>query len=147
MSLYLLDTNVVSALAPGSLARHEALAAWLGRHGPSLYLPSIVIAELSAGVARLRRMGATRRAEALDLWLMNLLGTFRRQVLPFDAEAALATGLLLDRAQGLGLHPGFPDLAIGGVAVSRGMTVLTRNLRDFAPLGIAALDPFATLPE
>jgi predicted nucleic acid-binding protein len=147
LSSYLLDTNVVSALAPNALDRNAALADWLGRHGPTLYLPSIVIAELSAGVARLRRVGATRKAEALNFWLVNLLGTFQRQVLPFDAEAALATGVLLDRAQASGLHPGFPDLAIGGVAVSRGMTVLTRNLRDFAPLGIAALDPFATLPE
>lgn len=147
MSGYLLDTNVVSALAPGSLARHRALAEWIGRNGPSLYLPSVVIAELSAGVAKLRRMGAARRAEALDLWVMNVLRSFRRQVLTLDAEAALATGMLLDRAQGLGLHPGFPDLAIAGVAVSRGLVVLTRNQRDFAPLGIATHDPFATLPE
>ncbi len=147
MSVYLLDTNVVSALAPSALARHEALAAWLGRHASDLYLPSIAIAELSAGVARLRRIGATRKAEALDLWMMNILETFGRQVLALDAAAAHATGILLDRAQGLGLHPGFADLAIGGVAVSRGMTVLTRNLRDFIPLGIDALDPYAALPE
>ena len=146
MTRYLLDTNVVSVLAPSSLAQHPALAAWLHARTSQLYLPSIAIAELSAGVARLRRIGANRKADILDLWMANILLSFVGQVLPVDAEAAHVTGLLLDRANGLGLHPGFPDLAIAGVANSRGLTVLTRNLRHFTPLGIAAIDPFATLP-
>ena len=38
------------------------------------------------------------------------------------------------------------DLIDTNAAASRGLTVLTRNLRDFGPLGIAAIDPFEELP-
>ncbi len=144
---YLLDSNVVSALAPAAIAQHAALAGWLERHEPELYLPSVVIAELSAGLARLRRIGATRKAELLDLWMLNVLSTYSRRILSLDAAAAHETGLLLDMAQVLGLNPGFPDLAIAGIAKSRGMVLLTRNLRHFEPLGITARDPFTALPD
>ena len=67
-------------------------------------------------------------------------------MLPLDAEAAHETGLLIDRARATGHAPGFADLAIAGIAAARGLTILTRNLRHFAPLGVAAIDPYVTLP-
>ena len=44
-----------------------------------------------------------------------------------------------------GRAPGFADVAIAAAA-SRDLTILTRNLRHFAPLGVRAIDPFDTLP-
>jgi len=143
LTQYLLDTNVVSALSPSVQAQHPAVEDWLRENGPALYLPTVVIAELSAGIAGLQRKGAVRKAEALDLWMTTVLRAYAGRILPLDAEAAHATGLLLDRAQAVGLHPGFADLAIAGIATARGMVLLTRNLRHFAPLGVAARDPFA----
>lgn len=147
MTRYLLDTNVVSVLAPTSRARNAALVHWLDRHEEELHLPSVVVAELSSGVARLRRIGAARKAELLDVWLAEILSAFVRKVIPFDMESAHETGLLIDRARALGLNPGFPDLAIAGVAIAHKLTLLTRNLGDFVPVGVAAVDPFAILPE
>jgi hypothetical protein len=62
------------------------------------------------------------------------------------AAPAAPDGVAL-HAHALGLAPGFADLAIAGIAQAHGLIVLTRNLRHFAPLGIAASDPFAARPE
>jgi predicted nucleic acid-binding protein len=146
LNRYLLDTNVVSALSPAARVRHPQLAAWLREHAGALWLPAVALAEISAGVARLRRLGAARKAGLLETWRLSVLDAHAERVLALDAEAAHETGLLLDRAQASGLHPGFPDLAIAGIAKAHGLALLTRNLRHFLPLGIAAHDPFDSLP-
>jgi predicted nucleic acid-binding protein len=51
-------------------------------------------------------------------------------------------GKLTGDARAAGLAPGFADIAIAATAVHHGLTILTRNLRHFEPLGIAVIDPF-----
>jgi predicted nucleic acid-binding protein len=70
-----------------------------------------------------------------------------RRFLPFDVAVARVAGRLSDRARSKGRSPGFPDLAIAATAAAHNLTVLTRNLRHFAPLGVPAHDPFAALPQ
>jgi predicted nucleic acid-binding protein len=41
---------------------------------------------------------------------------------------------------------GFADLAIGAIAQQHNLTILTRNIKHYSPLGLAALDPVAELP-
>ncbi len=55
-------------------------------------------------------------------------------------------GQLSDQARASGQSPGLADLAIAATAASRGYTVLTRNPRHFRGLGVAAHDPFTSLP-
>jgi hypothetical protein len=144
---WLLDTNIVSLLGPTLRADPEAaIVAWLDRNTADLYLPVISVAELTAGIAKLRRLGSTRRAAALAEWLDALAVAFHRQILPLDIAAAAAAGRLTDRASAIGRTPGFADLAIAGIAEARGLTILTRNLRHFAPLGVPARDPYDSLP-
>jgi toxin FitB len=112
-----------------------------------LFVSAISIAELESGIAKLRRTGATRRADALHQWLDTLLHLYANRVLPFEADTARLAGRLLDRARGRGHDPGFADAAIAATAEGHGLTILTRNLRHFAPLGIACLDPFEHLPR
>jgi predicted nucleic acid-binding protein len=106
----------------------------------------VSLAEVSAGIEKLRRTGSARRADAIEGWAEELLADFRERVLMFDLPAARATGRLLDTAAAIGRPPGFADLAIAGIAVANGLTVLTRNLRHFAPLGVKAHDPYESLP-
>lgn len=120
---------------------------WLDRNTDRLHLPSVGLVELEAGIAKLRRAGSTRKAVALEEWLVSLLRTYADRILVLDTLAALATGRLLDKAIALGRPPGFADLAIAGIAEAHGMVVLTRNLRHFAPLGVLAHDPYAALPD
>ena len=53
----------------------------------------------------------------------------------------------MDRARANGHGSGFADIAIAATADVHDLTVLTRNLRHFAPLDIPAHDPFRTLPD
>lgn len=110
-------------------------------------LPAVAISELIAGVAKLRRLGRNRDAEAVAAWVEGILHLYAERILPLDTAAARETGLIQDRARAQGLAPGFADLAIAGIAQAHGLTLLTRNLRHFAPLGIAACDPFLAIPE
>ena len=66
--------------------------------------------------------------------------------MPFDTPAARRAGLLMGRARATGHAPGFADLAIAATAGVHDLSVITRNLRHFAPLDIPAHDPFRSLP-
>ena len=142
MSGWLLDTNLVSAFAPGKPPLTPEQAEWFERRTDELYLSAITAAEIEAGIRKLGRSGAQRRADDLSQWFERVLDLYGERVLPFDLVAARACGALSDTARALGQHPGFADLAIAAIAETRGLTVLTLNLRHFAPLGVAAADPF-----
>ena len=144
---FLLDTNVISALAPTAGEKPAALIDWLEAHSDALYLSSITWAELSAGVAKAERIGATRKAQALTQWLLAIESLYDDKILPFDRAAAKIAGELLDCARAKGLAPGFADLAICAIARSRGMVLLTRNFRHFAPFCASVCDPFENPPD
>jgi predicted nucleic acid-binding protein len=143
--LYLVDTNVISAGAPSRFAP-PALVAWMDAHSVSLFLSAVTVAEIEDGIAKLRREGATRKSEDLAAWLETVLHLYGDRVLAFDMPTARIAGVLSDRARGQGQAPGFADIIIAATAQHHGLTVLSRNLRHFAPLGVPVLDPFDTLP-
>jgi predicted nucleic acid-binding protein len=141
----LVDTDVISAGAPPKAAP-AALVAWMDANSAALYLSAISIAEIEAGIAKLRREGARSKADGLTAWLDTLLHLYGDRVLPFDVAEARVAGALSDLARGKGHAPGFADVAIAATAKVRGLTVLTRNVRHFAPLDVPPLDPFTALP-
>ena len=112
----------------------------------ALFLSTVTVAEVSDGIVKLKRTGAAARAAFLGEWLDLVLHLYGNRVIPFDVAAARTAGALMDRARATGHSPGFADLAIGATAVSRDLTVLTRNVRHFAPLDIRAFNPFEALP-
>jgi toxin FitB len=144
---YLLDTSVVSALAPGREAFVPTpFGQWLQAHHQALFLPSVAIAEMAQGIGKLRRAGGVERADRLDRWLDGLLAAYGDRILPLDAQAARLAGEMSDAAQAQGRHPGFADVAIAAIAQHAGLLLLTRNLKHFQPLGVACADPLAELP-
>jgi predicted nucleic acid-binding protein len=143
--VYLVDTNVVSAAAPSKMPT-AAIVTWMDEHAADLFMSAVSIAEIEAGIARLRRQGAGRRADDLTAWLDTLLHLYGERILPFDVPAARIAGALSDVARSKGQAPGFADVAIAATAKRRGLTILTTNVRHFAPLGVPFLDPFAGLP-
>lgn len=147
VSGYLLDTSVVSVLAPGREAfMPTPLGKWLQANHKQLYLPSIAIAEMAQGICKLRRAGGAERADRLDSWLDGLLGTYADRILPLNAQAARLAGQISDAAIAKGRHPGFADVAIAALAQNAGLLLLTCNLKHFEPLGVACADPLITLP-
>ena len=142
----MVDTNVLSAGAPARAAVPHGLPAWMERNSDVLFLSVITVAEVEEGIAKARRTGARRKADDLAAWLETVLHLYAARVLPIDVATARVIGTLGDRARGQGQAPGLADLAIAATAQQHGGTVLTRNLRHFAPLGVPVLDPFAALP-
>jgi toxin FitB len=53
---------------------------------------------------------------------------------------------LSDRARGQGHAPGLADIIIAATAQHHGLTILSRNVQHFVPLGVPLLNPFDRLP-
>lgn len=135
MTRYLFDTSSLSLLAPGRSASSQAAGA-VRREASRLFVPTIAIAEIEAGLRKLYRQGAARKAEALQDWLSRLTGGFGDRILAFDLPAARCAGEMSDAATARGRHPGFADVAIAAIAKSRQLVVVTENRRHFSPLDI-----------
>jgi hypothetical protein len=147
VSGYLLDTNVVSAFAPGRPAAPFQLAQWLEAHSDFLFLSVISVVEVEAGISKLQRTGANARADLLTAWIEKILGAYNERVLAFDLAAGRLAGALSDRARAAGSNPGFADIAIAATAQRHDLVLLTANVRDFRAVGVRYANPFETLPR
>lgn len=145
---YLLDTSVISMLAPGREAFVPApLAGWLRAHHQALFLPCIAVAEMAQGIGKLRRAGGAERAERLDRWLDGLLDLYGDRILALDALSARLAGQISDAAMARGHDSSFADVAIAALARHANLLLFTRNLKHFEPLGVACIDPLIAPPE
>jgi predicted nucleic acid-binding protein len=144
---YLLDTNVVSAFAPGRPAVPPQLAQWLEAYSDQLFLSVISIAEVDAGIRKLQRSGAGARANLLTAWIEEILSDYDERVLPFDLPASRVAGPFWDRARAAGSNPGFADIGIAATAQSHDLLLLTANVRDFQAIGVRYANPFEALPH
>ncbi len=132
--MYLLDTNVVSELR--KTRPHGGLLAWLtGVPEDSVQISVVTLGELQAGVERTRLQDPTKAAE-IEAWLDGVADWDR--VLPMDGLvfrewARLMAGSPVQLAQ---------DAMIAATARVHGLTVVTRNVRDFKSFDVPLLDPF-----
>ena len=134
--MYLLDTNVVSELRRPN--PHRNVLNWVhGVPGDELFLSSVTIGEIQAGI-EITREQDTAKAEELEDWLDRLLETFG--VLSVDAPAFREWARLMHRQSSTLMQ----DAMIAAVAIVNRLTVVTRNVRDFEQLGVPVLNPFAT---
>ena len=147
MSGYLLDTSVTSMFAPGRPSVRPEVAEWMRRHNRRLHLSAITIFEATQGIAKLERLRAAKRARELTGWLDTLIASFDPRVLDVDHNVAHSAGALADHAIAIGRHPGAADILIAATARVHNLTLLTGNLRHFAPLGIDVVDPLVSLPD
>jgi hypothetical protein len=135
----ILDTNVVSE--PLRPRPDERVVRWLdAQHPDSLYITSITVAELLAGV---EAMPAGQRQQALRAALDNdVLPLFQDRVLPFDTAAARAYAHLWADARARGQAVGFADGAIAAIARVNGFAIASRNVADFEATGARVIDPW-----
>jgi predicted nucleic acid-binding protein len=130
----LVDTNVISESA--RRAPTPSVLTFLLQH-PVVGLSAVSVLELEAGV---RAAPAARRLK-LGLWLDALLESGAVEVIPVDAAVARMAGKL--RAETRKRPVALEDLLIGAMALSRGMTLATRNTSHFKRLGVSMVNPFA----
>ena len=100
-----------------------------------MYLPSVTIGEIQAGIEITREQDAPK-ARDLEEWLGRLMDDYR--VLPVDAAAFREWGKLMHRQSDTLIL----DAMIASVAIANGLTVVTRNVRDFETFGVETLNPF-----
>jgi predicted nucleic acid-binding protein len=144
---YLVDTNVISAGSPTAAVKRPELIAWMESYSADLFLSAVTIAEITDGIAKSNREGATRKAASLSAWLRSVLHLYGDRVLPFDSPTAEIAGTLSDLARGRGHSPGFADVIIAATARRHDLTILSCNVRHFAPMDAAVIDIFQELPS
>jgi predicted nucleic acid-binding protein len=137
--MYLLDTNVVSELRKVRAGKADPnVARWADSVDASeLYLSVISVQELEIGVLLVERRDPVQGA-MLRSWLNDhVLPAFAGRILPVDTAVAL---------RGARLHVPDPhqvrDGLIAATALVHGMTVVTRNVDDFASAGAKVLNPW-----
>ena len=135
MVAYLLDTNVVSELRKAS--PDPRVAAWYAAStGIDAYLSVLTVGEVRHGIERLRAKDPAQ-AGRLERWLVGLLRTYASRVLPITVEVAQEWGRL-----NAGLRPPVVDGLIAATARVHRLTLVTRNVADFAGGGVPLLNPF-----
>lgn len=133
--MYLLDTNVVSELRRPR--PHGAVLAWLESVADSdLHLSSVTIGEIQAGIEMTREQDVAKAAE-IEVWLGQVAQTYN--VLDMNADIFRAWAKLMHRKSGEIIE----DAMIAATAAVHGLTVVTRNTRDFEGLNVPLLNPFA----
>jgi hypothetical protein len=137
--VYVLDTNVVSELRKakaGKADRH--VVAWASSvPAGQLYLSAITVLELEMGVLRIERRDRTQGA-LMRAWLDGqVMPAFSGRVLPVDAAVARRCARLHvpDRLAER-------DALIAATALVHGMSVVTRNVSDFAAAKVPLVDPW-----
>ena len=135
--MFLLDTNVVSELRRRDRAA-PTLLKWIDNIEPTtLYLSAISLLELDLGALRAAHRDK-RQGAIFTRWIEDaVLPAFGDRILPIDSAVARICATL---------HVPDPrperDALIAATALVHRLTVATRNVRDFEPLGVALIDPW-----
>ncbi|MCY3745848.1 MAG: PIN domain-containing protein [Acidobacteria bacterium] len=137
---WLLDTNVAFELMRARTDRR--VARFLSRiANEQVGLAAISVWEVLNGIRKLR---AGRRRSALDTRFRNVLDSYRDRVLPWTEDDARVCARIMEekRRRGESLDAQLPDAFLAAVAVRRGLTIVTRNTRDFENTGARTVNPW-----
>lgn len=135
VSMYLLDTVILSELR--KRGRNPNVVAWISSVSEAeLFVSAATAVEIEFGIERKRKQDPAF-ADTLAEWLETMLRLYGERVLPITASIGRRWGRL---AAVIG-NRDF-DLAIAATALEEGLTVVTRNVKHFAPTGVAIINPF-----
>ena len=139
-AFFLLDTNVLSeTLRPVPTAN---VVAWLEAQGNESQFVSVVsIGELRRGAALLVR-GSNRRTQLEHYIEIRTPQLFAHRVLPVTQAIAERWGIFDASRQAAGQPLGIADGLIAATAAEHGLTVVTRNVKDFGALGLQIFSPW-----
>jgi predicted nucleic acid-binding protein len=133
--MFLLDTVTLSELRRRKPDR--SLVMWFQRQRtPELFLSVITLGELERGIAQQQTRDPVFARE-LAAWMDLVLTLYADRILPFDLEAARRWGRLSAALGNIST-----DLMIAATALEHGLTVVTRNVSDFEPTGVAVFNAF-----
>lgn len=134
MTGYLIDTNVLSE----ARRRSPQVTAWLREGDPaSLFLSVITLGEITKGIA-LRDRSDPVAVAALSRWLDGMRRLNMERIRAIDDAVAIAWGHLMARRS----FP-VPDGLIAATARGHNLTLVIRNIADFADTGVDVVNPWA----
>ncbi|MEL6555579.1 MAG: type II toxin-antitoxin system VapC family toxin [Cyanobacteria bacterium J06621_11] len=137
--MYLIDTNVISELRKQHKANTGVQQFFQSaiEQNTRLYISVITIGEMRRGIELIRYRGDQQQAAHLESWLQTILNDYADNILEFtSAEAQVWGRLRVPQPQNA------IDKQIAAIALTCGLTLATRNTKDFVETGVQLLNPF-----
>jgi predicted nucleic acid-binding protein len=133
--IYLVDANVLCE--PTKPKPDPKVVAWLRANEREFVVDPVILGEIRFGILLLPR---GKRRQRLERWFDE--GVTRIQCLPWDATIGLRWAKLLAELRSAGRSMHVKDSLIAATALAHGLTVATRNRRDFGAAKVPVVDPF-----
>jgi hypothetical protein len=133
---YLVDANVLCE--PTRPSPDPGVVDWLSAHEGDFVVDPIVLGEMRLGILSLAR---GRKRSRLEEWFRAVVRAV--ECLAWDAAVSLRWAELVADRRRRGRPLPLLDSMIAATALAHGLTVVTRNVRDFRRAGVRVLDPFA----
>ena len=137
--MYLLDTNIISESRKLGTSRIDIYAArWFAQvDDETTFISAMTIFELERGVRQMERRDVTQGL-ALRRWLDDqVMTTYENRTLPLSRVVAQVCA---------SLHIPDPkserDAWIAATAIDAKLTLVSRNVQDFANMGVDLINPF-----
>lgn len=132
--VYLLDTNIISELRKSK--PHGDVVAWIQAvPDEHLHISSVSLGEIQAGIEITREQDPLK-AGAIERWADRVADAY--EVLPMDGETFRIWARLMHRRS----DTFYEDAMIAATALRHGLTVVTRNTKDFIQFGQPLENPF-----
>ena len=137
--MYLVDTKVISEARKGRRADPGVIAFWedAAEHNTPIFLAAVTLGELRRGVELIRHRGDHQQAGVLEQWLDQVLHDYGDRVLALDGDAAQVWGRLRVPNPQHAI-----DKQIAAIALLHDLTLVSRNVVEFATTGVRLLNPF-----
>jgi toxin FitB len=133
---YLIDANVLSEIIKPR--PNERVIEWLGANEADFLVDPIVLGELAIGILVLPR---GRKRARLESWFAAVVA--RIDCLSWDAAVSQRWAQLVADLRRKGRSLPVLDSMIAASALAHGLTLATRNVRDFQKAAVQVFDPFA----
>lgn len=132
-----LDTNVLSETM--RVRPDPAVMSWLAKKGNRTVISTVVLAELSFGIEKIR---PAERAKRLDVAVAGIRVGYAKKLYGFDEESALIYAKIMGSAVRRGAPRPILDGMIAAITLRHAAILATRNTTDFEPLGVRVTNPW-----
>jgi len=134
--MFLIDTNVICEIRKGARA-NPAVRAWFLHHATHAhYLSVLTVGEIRRGVEQIRAIDP-EKAVVFESSLAEIVAIFEGRILEIRLDESEIWGRLCP-------HERLPDVdgLMAATAISRGLVIVTRNIKDFVRSGVEVVNPW-----